>query len=125
MPPLLSWLGQGPNPPSLDPNISAGVQFGHTTSPQTMPISVLTRLPLLPIPTGVISAGYSQQFLTGTAISASYSGSRSFYNSPSPTLNPYINADLDFTISQSLLQGFSHTVNNRQIRVAKNNIKVR
>jgi outer membrane protein TolC len=68
--------------------------------------------------------GYQQQFLTGTSINASYSSSRTFTNSPSPTLNPYINADIDFTISQSLLQGFSRAVNNRQIRIAKNNLKV-
>ena len=45
-------------------------------------------------------------------------------NSPSLTLNPYVNADIDFTISQSLLQGFSRAVNNRHIRIAKNNVKV-
>jgi outer membrane protein len=115
-------VGSGPNPPGLDPNISAGINFGHSTTPQTN-LSFNQTTSLVDTYRSYF-VGYSQQFLTGTAISASYSGSRSFYNSPSPTLNPYINADIDFQISQSLLQGFSHAVNNRQIRVARNNIKV-
>jgi outer membrane protein len=115
-------VGSGPNPPNLDPNISAYIQFGHSSTPQTN-LSFNQTASLVDSYRNY-SVGYSQQFLTGTAISASYSGSRNYYNSPTPTLNPYMNADLDFTISQSLLQGFSHAVNNRQIRVAKNNIKV-
>src|SRR5580698_5614010 len=115
-------VGSGPNPPNLDPNISAYIQFGHSSTPQTN-LSFNETASLVDSYRNY-SVGYSQQFLTGTAISASYSGSRNYYNSPTPTLNPYMNADLDFTISQSLLQGFSHAVNNRQIRVAKNNIKI-
>jgi outer membrane protein len=115
-------VGNGPNPPGLDPTISASIQFGHSSTPQTN-LSFNQTTALVDTYRSYF-VGYSQQFLTGTAISASYSGSRSFYNSPTPTLNPYVNADLDFTISQSLLQGFSHAVNDRQIRVARNNIKV-
>jgi outer membrane protein len=114
--------GSGPNPPSLDPNISASVVFGHFSTPQTN-LSLNQTTSLVESYRGY-SVGYQQQFLTGTAISTSYSGSRYLYNSPTPTLNPYMNADLDLTVSQSLLQGFSHAVNNRQIRVARNNIKV-
>lgn len=115
-------VGSGPNPPSLDPNISANVQFVHTTTPQTN-LSVNQTTALVDTYQSY-SVGYSQQFLTGTSIAASYSGTRSTLNSPTVTLNPYINATLDFNVSQSLLQGFSRAVNNRQIRVAKNNLKV-
>ena len=115
-------VGYGPNPPNLDPSISAQVQFQHTTQPQTnLGLNSTTSL--------VDSARfyyfqYSQQFLTGTAFAATYSSSRNLLNSPNPTLNPAINSYVDLTISQSLLQGFSHAVNDRQIRIAKNNIKV-
>jgi hypothetical protein len=115
-------VGSGPNPPSLDPSFGASVVFGHFSTPQTN-LSLNQTTSLVESYRGY-SVGYSQQFLTGTAISTSYSGSRYLYNSPTPTLNPYLNADIDLTISQSLLQGFSRTVNNRQIRVAKNNLKV-
>jgi outer membrane protein len=115
-------VGSGPNPPSLDPTISASIVLGHFSTPQTN-LSLNQTTSLVESYRGY-SVGYSQQFMTGTAISTSYSGSRYLYNSPTPTLNPYMNADLDLTISQSLLQGFSRAVNNRQIRVARNNIKV-
>lgn len=115
-------VGSGPNPPNLDPGFGFGLQFGHVTSPQTN-LSVNQTVALVNNYRNY-SFGYSQQFLTGTSVSASYSSSRSNFNSPTPTLNPSINADIDFTISQALLQGFSRAVNDRQIRVAKNNLKV-
>src|SRR5579863_3727938 len=102
-------VGYGPNPPNLDPNISASVQLGHTTVPQT-------NLGLNPTTALVTSYryyqfNYSQQWLTGTAVSATYGSQHYFLNSPNPTLNPYQQAFVDLTISQSLLQGFSHAVN--------------
>ena len=45
-------------------------------------------------------------------------------NSPANSLNPYTAGSLDLYITQNLLQGFSKAVNNRNIRVAKNNMKV-
>jgi len=115
-------VGSGPNPPSLDPSISAGITLGHLSSPQTnLSFNQTTSLVQ---DYRAYNVGFSQQFLTGPSFSTSYSSTRSFYNSPTPTLNPYVNADIDLTVSQSLLQGFSRTVNNRQIRVARNNIKV-
>jgi outer membrane protein TolC len=115
-------VGSGPNPPSLDPSFGANVQFGHNTTPQTnLTVNQTTAL----VQTyQSYSVSYSQQFLTGTSIAASFSGSRVLLNSPTETLNPALNATVDFNVSQSLLQGFSRAVNNRQIRVAKNNIKV-
>ena len=115
-------VGSGPNPPSLDPSIFANVQFGHYSVPQTN-LSVNQTTSLVQSQR-IYQVGYQQQFLSGTAISASYFSQRNFLNSPTPTLNPAINADIDLTVSQALLQGFSRAVNNRQIRVAKNNVKV-
>ncbi len=115
-------VGSGPNPPNLDPNIGANVQFGHNTQPQTN--LGLNSTAALVNSYRNYSLGYSQQFLTGTAFSVSFYSSRSYLNSPNPTLNPAINTGLDLTIGQSLLQGFRRAVNNRQIRVARNNLKV-
>jgi outer membrane protein TolC len=115
-------VGFGPNPPNLDPNIYANMQFAHNSTPETN-LSVNQTTSLVQS-SRFYQVGYAQQFLTGTAINASYSSQRISSNSPSLTLNPYNNADIDFTISQSLLQGFSRAVNNRQIRIAKNNIKI-
>ncbi len=55
---------------------------------------------------------------------ASFASSRSDYNSPVFILNPSTVGSVDVNISQPLLQGFGRAVNNRNIRVAKNNMKV-
>jgi outer membrane protein len=115
-------IGYGPNPPNLDPNFTVQATFGHSTQPQTnLGLNSTTAL---------VNAyryyyfGYSQQFITGTGIQVSYSSSRNLLNSPNPTLNPAINSDIDMVFSQSLLQGFAPAINNRQILIARNNMKV-
>ena len=67
---------------------------------------------------------YSQQFATGTSGAFTFVNSRSLLNSSTPLFNPSISGYLDLQINQNLLQGRSLGVNNRNIRVAKNNLKV-
>ena len=50
--------------------------------------------------------------------------SRNLTNSSTPLFNPSISGSFDVYITQNLLQGRSIAVNNRDIRVAKNNMKV-
>src|SRR5260370_1048623 len=68
--------------------------------------------------------GEGEEFSTGTTGQFAFGSYRSTVNSPSPILNPYTQGFLDFFISQNLLQGFGLAVNNRYIRVARNNMKV-
>jgi len=115
-------IGYGPNPPTLDPSIQVQLTFAHTTTPETNPTVVDTSA--LVQTSRQYFFGYSQQFITGTALAGSFSSSRSDYNSPAFTLNPSTAGSVDVNISQPLLQGFGRAVNNRNIRVAKNNMKV-
>jgi outer membrane protein len=115
-------IGYGPNPPNLDPNISAYVQFGHYSVPQSN--AVATGVSSLVTNQVQLQFSYSQSFITGTNIGSSYSSTRNDLNSPNTLLNPATNGSIDVNISQPLLQGFGRAVNNRNIRVAKNNIKV-
>ena len=115
-------IGYGPNPPNLDPQITAVAQFGHYTTPETNITAVGTSA--LVQTQRQFSFQYSQQFLTGTALGASFASTRSDYNSPYFLLNPSTNGTIDVNVNQSLLQGFGLAVNNRNIRVAKNNMKV-
>ena len=112
----------GPVPPSLDPNIFMQFQAGHLTSPQT--ITSLVQTTSLTNDYRAFFVQYSQQFITGTSASFSFSNSRNYLNSRSPLLNPALSGSFDITINQPLLQGFSRAVNNRNIRVAQNNMKV-
>src|SRR5215472_11367397 len=112
----------GPVPPNLDPNLFLNFSAGHLTQPQT--ITTLTQTTSLTQSYRSFFAQYSQQFVTGTSAAFSFSNNRVFLNSPSPLLNPALSGFFDITINQPLLQGFKRAVNNRNIRVARNNMKV-
>ena len=115
-------IGYGPNPPNFDPVITANVQVGHNTTPESNTIALGTSA--LTSDYRNVYFAYSQQFVTGTSMTLDYSSSHQLLNSPVYLLNPNTSGDIDFQINQSLLQGFGRAVNNRNIRVAKNNIKV-
>jgi len=114
--------GIGPTPPSLDPTIFANFQFGHTTTPLSN--TTLNQTAALTNDFRQYNLQYGQSFLTGTSAYLSYGSSRNRTNSPSPFLNPSINGSIDLYITQELLQGFGVALNNREIRLAKNNLKV-
>jgi outer membrane protein len=112
----------GPIPPNLDPNLYASFGLGHTTTPLTN--TLLNQTTALTNDYRQYVFQYSQQFVTGTSGSVTYVSNRSNLNSPTPLLNPSTTGFIDLTINQNLLQGFSVAVNNRDIRVARNNQKV-
>jgi outer membrane protein len=115
-------IGYGPNPPNLDPSISTSVQFAHYTTPITNQTAVGTSA--LTQQQRQFQLSYSQQFLTGTSLGASFFSNYSDYNSRFYLLNPSTTGQIDVNVNQALLQGFGIAVNNRNIRVAKNNMKV-
>lgn len=114
--------GIGPNPPSLDPIIYGQVYFGHLTTPETN--TQLNATTELAQSVRAAYVQYSQSWLSGTSVLFDYQQSRTFQGSSVPLFNPYVQGDLDFQVSQQLLQGFGFAVNTRYIRVAKNNLKV-
>jgi outer membrane protein len=115
-------IGYGPNPPNLDPSVSVYTQFSHYTTPETNVTALGTSAYVQQLRQYQFS--YSQQFLTGTSVGASLSSTRSEVNSPFFLLNPSTVGQIDVNVNQALLQGFGIAVNNRNIRVAKNNMKV-
>src|SRR5690348_11421426 len=72
----------GPVPPSLDPNLFMNFQAGHLTSPQT--ITSLVQTTSLTQDYRGFFVQYSQQWITGTSASVSFSNNRNFLNSRSP-----------------------------------------
>ena len=114
--------GIGPNPPGMDPSLFAQFAMGHSTTP-------LTNTQLNATTTLVNSYrqfyfGYSQSWITGTYAQATFGETRSLLNSSTPLFNPSLSGALDVYVTQPLLQGLSIGVNNRYIKVAKNNLKV-
>jgi len=114
--------GIGPNPPSLDPAIYAQFTIGHTTTPLTNTQLNATTTLVNSYRQGYF--GYSQSWITGTYAQITAGESRSMLNSATPLFNPSISGYLDFYVTQPLLQGLSIGVNNRYIKVARNNLKV-
>jgi outer membrane protein TolC len=112
----------GPSIPSLDPSVSGFVNFQHATTPQSN--TVLTGTTSLVQNTRSLQASYSQNFSFGLNYQFAFSSNRVKVNSQSFQLNPFTNGSLDFQVTQNLLQGFGRAVNERNIRVQRNNVKV-
>jgi outer membrane protein TolC len=112
----------GAQPPPLDPVLYLYSNFVHQTIPESNLTLSLT--PTLIWDYQTYAAQFSQSFLTGTYAQLSYGSTRNRYNSPLYNIDPYTTGYLDLYVTQNLLQGFGIAVNNRNIRVAKNNLKV-
>lgn len=115
-------VGYGANPPNLDPFLFASASFQHNTIPQSN--TLLNPVPALQNDGRNFQLAFGKSFLTGSNLQFAYVSSRNSYNSPAYILNPSTQGFMDLYITQELLQGFGIAVNNRNIRVAKNNMKV-
>lgn len=107
---------------SLDPVLTSTISWGHQTTPLTNTITSGTNS--LVSTRKVANFGVSKGFLTGTAVSLGFNNTNLFQNSGRNDFNPSTNGTASLQISQQLLQGFGIAVNNRNIRIAKNNIQV-
>jgi outer membrane protein len=111
----------GPVTQNLDPAIQETSVFSHTTT-----IESNTRQSGL---TALISntRGYSgsvqQGFLTGGAVTVSYSDHYLNENAPSDLLNPSSAVSLGISFQHNLLRGFGIAVNARTIEVSKIGLK--
>ncbi|MGC2658473.1 MAG: TolC family protein [Bryobacteraceae bacterium] len=112
----------GVTPPNLDPSIFGYANFSHSTTPLSN--TILDATPSLINDSRLYEFGYSQQFTSGTSAQMTYYTYHSTINSPANVLNPYTQGYLDLYVTQNLLQGFGVSINNRNIRVARNNMKV-
>ena len=112
----------GPIRPAWIPPCMPGFSMGHTTTPLTN-----TQLN----GTTALTNSYRQRLFRVCAKfhyrhqrAVTFGESRSLLNSATPLFNPSLAGYLDLYFTQPLLQGFSIGVNNRDIKVAKNNLKV-
>ena len=114
--------GIGPNPPAMDPNVFGQFTIGHSTTPLTNTQLNATTTLVNSYRSGYL--GYSQSWITGTYAQVVLAESTSTLNSVTPLFNPSLSGYLDVYLTQPLLQGLSIAVNDRYIKVAKNNQKV-
>jgi len=108
--------------PNLDPVLFTQVNFSHRTSPQTN--SFTTGTNALILRNDVANFGIQKGFLTGGSVSFGWNNSRLETNAGRSDFNPSMTASFSLSIQQPLLRGFGLAVNNRNIRIAKNNRRV-
>ncbi len=107
---------------SYDPVLTGNIQWAHQTSPQSNTVTSGTTS--LITTSTVANFGISQAFLSGTNASLTFNNNANSQNNLFNTLNPQTASYLDLTVTQKLLQGFGSAVNNRNIRIAKNDLRV-
>jgi outer membrane protein TolC len=117
-----STTGAGPSVPSFDPVLSSSLTLSHSNTPQSNTIT--TGVPFLDQHSGVANFSYSQGFVTGTNLSVGFNNNRQSSNSLRSTLIPALSSSMQFQISQPLLAGFGIGINNRNIRISKNNREI-
>ena len=120
---VTSTLGGGAPIGNFDPVITANLNINHRTSPLTGFIAQqFLGVDQVQTNTGTANFTYQQAFTSGTSISMIWNNNRaaSLLNS----LNPQVNGNYQFQITQRLLQGFGFGPNRRNIRIAKNNREV-
>ncbi|MBM3776304.1 MAG: TolC family protein, partial [Acidobacteria bacterium] len=108
--------------PSLDPVLAGRLSWGHFTAPQSS--AFVTGTNFFIQEQNLSSLQLQQGFLTGTTVSLGLSNSIGETNNQRADFNPSTSSTLGLTINQRLLQGFGVAVNNRQIRIARNNREV-
>ena len=112
----------GPQLLPFDPSVTVTALYQHITSPNSN--TFLTGETALVLNTRSYTAQYSESWDFGLTSLWTYSSSHTHVNSTQFDLNPYTNGSLDLQLTQNLLQGFGRAVNDRNIRVQKNNLKV-
>ncbi len=109
--------------PNLDPTVFVNAQFQHQTSPLTSTFTTGTNFLVTSFKNA--NFGVQQGFLTGTSVSLGMGNTLGYkQNSPNSDFNPVDQGSLSFSITQNLLNGFGLKVNNRAIRIAKNQLHI-
>lgn len=107
---------------NLDPTISSSVNLFRTSNPQIA--SFTTGTDTVITDGASTSVNFSQGFITGTTFNVGLTTFRQDNNVVRNLFNPTTQADVSASISQRLTQGFGRAVNNRNIRIARNNQEI-
>ncbi|HEY7405227.1 MAG TPA: TolC family protein [Candidatus Angelobacter sp.] len=104
----------------FDPLFVAGFAPTRSVSPSDSSLNGASTLSTL---SQTSSAGYSQQFLTGTSVNVGLSSTRFTTNSSFATVNPSFNSGLTFSFSQPLLRRFGFFANRAPILIAQRGVR--
>lgn len=108
--------------PSLDPALIASASWAHQTTPQSS--NFVTGTAALIQRQDLNSVTIQKYFSTGTLVSFGLSDNTLTNNNSRAQFEPSTASSLSLNFTQHLLQGFGRGINDRQIRIAKNNREV-
>src|SRR5665213_6423 len=108
---------------SYDPAVTSTVDWGHSANISTNSITA-GGLPVNTGDTRVRNFGVQQGFMTGGTATLGFNNTISTTNNANAIYYPQYSSGLSLQTSQPLLQGFGFAYNTRNIRVAKNNIRL-
>jgi outer membrane protein len=115
-------LSTGPSVPDLDPTITGLFDWNRTSDPQNN--IFLTGLRSLNGDSEEMDVALQKGFTTGATASIGWTNFRQDVNSPLLVYNPSTASSLFVSLNQPLLRGFGTSVNNRYIRITKNNQRI-
>jgi outer membrane protein len=104
----------------FDPLFVAGFAPTRSTSPSATSLIGASTLSTL---SQTSTAGYSQQFQTGTGVNVGMSTTRFTTNSSFATVNPSFSSGLTFSLSQPLLRRFGLFANRAPIIIAQRGVR--
>ena len=109
--------------PNLDPVVFVTGEASHTTQPESS--TFYTGTTFLVTSSKTLNYGAQQSFLTGTQVTLYMSNTLGYrQNSPNNDFNPVDQGTVSFSVTQNLLNGFGVKVNNRAIRIARNQLRI-
>jgi outer membrane protein TolC len=108
--------------PSLDPALIATANWAHQTTPQSS--NFVTGTAALIQRQDLNTVGIQKYFSTGTLVSLGINNNSIINNNARAQFEPSTTSNLSLNFTQHLLQGFGRGINDRQIRIAKNNREV-
>jgi outer membrane protein TolC len=119
---VVSTNGGGPVPEVLDPTLSSTLQYESASTQQAS--TLVTGTNTLSTNTGTYNVGYTQGFLTGTALGVTFNNNRQTTNSVRSSYSPQLQSTFRVTATQHLLYGFGPSLNGRFIIQAKNDRRI-
>ena len=112
----------GTSLPNLDPVFFTNYTWAHATNLQSS--SFASGTPTQIFNAGNTSVGIQQGFLSGTTATLGYTSQNLASNNVRSEINPVRTGNVNLQVTQRLLQGFGFAVNSRNIRIAKNSIRL-
>jgi len=119
---VLSTNGAGPTPLNLDPALTGALEWQRAKTPESTPL--LTGTNALESNTDSYNFGYTQGFITGTTLTATFNNSRATSNGKYTDYSPLLSSFMQVQVQQNLLQGFGWGINGRFIIQAKNDRRI-